>query len=116
MFDEKVQLTDLRFTDLFLEPFLNNGIMFDSFQSNGRPTMLFCSVMLDTCGSGVLICSTVSFSILGDMPSIPGDLFSVILLILLATTSGVMIQDTNQFIGNLVGWIVIYIIHKIIQA
>ena len=22
------------------------------------------------------------------------------------------IQDTNQFIGNLVGWIVIYIIHK----
>ena len=26
------------------------------------------------------------------------------------------IQDTNQFIGNLVGWIVIYIIHKTIQA
>ena len=24
--------------------------------------------------------------------------------------------DTNQFIGNLVGWIVIYIIHKTIQA
>ena len=26
------------------------------------------------------------------------------------------IQDTNQFIGNLVGWIGIYIIHKTIQA
>ena len=26
------------------------------------------------------------------------------------------IQDTNQFIGNLVGWIVIYIIHNTIQA
>ena len=26
------------------------------------------------------------------------------------------IQDTNQFIGTLVGWIVIYIIHKTIQA
>ena len=26
------------------------------------------------------------------------------------------IQDTNQFIGNLVGWIVIYIIHNTMQA
>ena len=26
------------------------------------------------------------------------------------------IQDTNQFIGNHVGWIVIYIIHNTIQA
>ena len=40
---------------------------------------------LNTCASGVLICSTISFSILGDIPSTPGDLF--ILLILLATTS-----------------------------
>ena len=32
---------------------------------------------------------SVSFSILGDIPSTPGDLFSFILLILLATTSGV---------------------------
>ena len=37
---------------------------------------------------GVLICSTVSFSILGDIPSTHGDLISFILLILLATTSG----------------------------
>ena len=28
----------------------------------------------------------------------------------------VKIQDTNQFIGNHVGWIVIYIIHNTIQA
>ena len=44
--------------------------------------------MLNTCASGVLICSTVSFSILGDIQSNSGDLFSFILLILLATTSG----------------------------
>ena len=45
--------------------------------------------MLNPCASGVLICSTVSFSILGDIPSTPRDLFSFILLILLATISGV---------------------------
>ena len=43
--------------------------------------------MLNTCASGILICSTVSFSILGDIPSTPGDSF--ILFILVATTSGV---------------------------
>ena len=42
--------------------------------------------MLNTCASGVLICSTVYVSILGDIPSTPGDVFSFILLILLATT------------------------------
>ena len=47
------------------------------------------------CASGVLICSTVSFSILGDIPSTPGDLFSFILLILLATTSGVTTNCPN---------------------
>ena len=51
--------------------------------------------MLNTCASGVLICSTVSFSILGDIPSTPGDLFSFILLILLATTSGVTTNCPN---------------------
>ena len=45
--------------------------------------------MLNTCASGVIIFTTVSFSILGDIPSTPGDLFSFILLILVATTSGV---------------------------
>ena len=61
--------------------------MFASFHSKG--TIPSCSVML-TCASGVLICSTVFFfNVLGDIPSTPGDLFSFILLILLATTSGV---------------------------
>ena len=51
--------------------------------------------MLNTYASGVLICSTVSLSILGDIPSTPGDLFSFILLILLATTSGVPTNYPN---------------------
>ena len=51
--------------------------------------------MLNTCPSGVLICSTVSFSILGDIPSTPGDLFSFILLILLDTTSGATTDCPN---------------------
>ena len=48
--------------------------MFASFHYKG--TIPSCSDMLNTCASGVLICSTVSFSILGDIPSTPGDLFS----------------------------------------
>ena len=38
---------------------------------------------LNTCASGILICSTVSFGILGDIPSTPGDLFSFIYTIIL---------------------------------
>ena len=49
--------------------------------------LLFFYISLYTT-SGVLICSTVSFIILGDIPSTPGDLLSFILLILLTTTSG----------------------------
>ena len=67
--------------------------MFASFHSKG--TIPSCSDMLNTCASGLLICSTVSFSILGYNPSTPGDLFSFILLILLATTSGVTINCPN---------------------
>ena len=55
--------------------------------------------MLNTCVtysvSGVLICSTIVFSSFGDIPSTPGDLFSFILLILLATTSGVTTNCPN---------------------
>ena len=47
--------------------------MFASFHSKG--TIPSCSDMLNTCESGVLICSTVSFSILGDIPSTRGDFF-----------------------------------------
>ena len=67
--------------------------MFASFPSKG--TLPSRSDMLNTCASGVLICSTVYFSILGDIPSTPGDLFSFILLILLATTSGVTTNCSN---------------------
>ena len=69
--------------------------MFASFNSKG--TIPSCSDMLKTCASGVLICSTVSFSILGDIPSTHGELFSFILLILLATTSGVTTNCPNLF-------------------
>ena len=67
--------------------------MFASFHSKG--TIPYCSDMLNTCASGVLICSTDSFSILGDIPSTRGDLFSFILLLLLATTSGVTTSCPN---------------------
>ena len=67
--------------------------MFASFHSKG--TIHSCNDMLNTCTSGVLICSTVSFSSLGDIPSTPGDLFSFILLILLTTTSGVTTNCPN---------------------
>ena len=71
--------------------------MFASFHSKG--TIPSCSDMLNTCASGELICSTVSFSILGHIPSTPGDLFSFILLILLATTSTLPNQGA-PFAGN----------------
>ena len=63
----------------FSNLFFNKGIMFASFHSIG--TIPSCSDMLNTCAGGVLniICSAVSFSILGDIPSTPGDLFSFIL-------------------------------------
>ena len=61
--------------------------MFASFHSKG--TIHSCSDMLNTCASGVHICSTVFFQFLGAIPSTPGYLFCFILLILLATTSGV---------------------------
>ena len=79
--------------DLFLEPFLNKGIKFSSFHSKG--TIPSCSDMLNMCASGILICSTASFSTLGDIPSTTGDLFSFILLILLTTTSGVTTNCPN---------------------
>ena len=72
--------------------------MFASFHYKG--TIPSCSDMLNTCASGILICSTVSFSILGDIPSTPGDLFSFILLILLAIASGVTTNCPNLYPSN----------------
>ena len=41
------------------------------------------------------MCPIVSLSILGDIPSTPGDVFSFIFLILLAKTSGVTTDWPN---------------------
>ena len=61
--------------------------MLASFHSKGA--IPSCSDMLNTCASAELMCSTVCFlSILGDIPSTPGDVFAFMLLILLATTYG----------------------------
>ena len=77
----------------FLNICLSKGIMFASFHSTG--TIPSHSDMLNTCASGVHICCTVSYIILCAIPSTPGDLFSFILLILLATTSGVTTNCPN---------------------
>ena len=62
----------------FLNLFSITERIFASFHSKGKIST--CSDILNTCASDVLICSTVSSSILGDIPSTPGDLFSFILL------------------------------------
>ena len=62
-------------------------MMFASFLSKG--TIPSYSEMLNTSASGVPICYTVYFSIVCDILSTPGDILSFILLIVLATTSGV---------------------------
>ena len=49
--------------------------------------------MLNTCASGVLICSTVSFSILGDIPST-----SLLLRVSLAHTLAKIGDDAGAFI------------------
>ena len=62
-------------------------MMFASFHSNGTTPSF--NDKLNTLGSGILICSTVSISNFGGIPSTPGDLLSFIAFIFLATNSGV---------------------------
>ena len=50
--------------------------MFASFHSNG--TIPYSNDKLNTVASGMLICSTISNSNLGGIPSTPGDLLSVL--------------------------------------
>ena len=78
-----VNLTSLYFSYLFFEPFLNNGMMFASFHSKGTTPSL--NDQLNTLASGILICSTISISSFGGIPSTPGDLLSLIAFIFLAT-------------------------------
>ena len=64
------------FLALFLDPFLNSGVMFASFKSEG--IIPSSSDKLNNFGSGVLICSTISLSSFGGIPSTPGDLFHLL--------------------------------------
>ena len=57
--------------------------MFASFHYNG--TIPSSNDTLNTVASGMLICSTISNSYLGGIPSTPGDLLSFISLIFIAT-------------------------------
>ena len=60
--------------------------MFASFHYEGT---IPSSDKLNNVASGVLICSTISLSIFGGIPSTPGDLLSFIILIFFAIISGV---------------------------
>ena len=71
-----VKLTGLGFSGLFLDPFLNSGVTFASFHSEG--TIPSSSDKLNNSASGVLIYSTISLSSFGGIPSTAGDLLSFI--------------------------------------
>ena len=65
--------------------------MFASFHSNG--TILSSNDKLNTVASGMLICSTISNSNLGGIPSTQGDLLSFLSLIFISTIVGVRISQ-----------------------
>ena len=66
-----VRLTGLKCSGLFLDPFLNSDVMFAYFHYGG--TIPSSSEKLKKIASGVLICSTISLSSFGGIPSTPGD-------------------------------------------
>ena len=68
-------------------------MMFVSFHSKGTASSF--NDKLNTHASGILICSTVSISSFGGIPSTPGDLLSFFAFIFLATVSGVTINCPN---------------------
>ena len=69
-------------------------MMFDPFHSKG--TIPSFNDKLNTLVSGILICSTVSISSFGGIPSTPGDLLSFVAFIFLATFSGVKLIALNS--------------------
>ena len=69
-------------------------MMFASFHSNGTTPSF--NDKLNTLASGILICSTVSISNFGGIPSTPGDLLSFIAFIFLATNSGVYVSRKQK--------------------
>ena len=74
----------------FSNLYLNNGIMFASFHSNR--TIPSSNDKLTTVASDMLICSTISNTNLGEIPSTPGDLLSFMSLIFIATIFGVTVS------------------------
>ena len=72
---------------LLLGPFLNNGVIFASFRSDGMIPSL--SDKLKNIASGILVWSTISLSSFGGIPSTPCDLFSFIILVFFDIISGV---------------------------
>ena len=74
----------------FSNAFLNNGMVFSCFHSNG--TTPFSNDKLNTVASGMLIYFTISNSSLGGIPYTPGDLLSFISIIFIATILGVTIS------------------------
>ena len=73
--------------NLFLNPFLNSGVIFASFHSEGN--IPYSSDKLNTFASGVVICATISLSSFGGIPSTARDLLSFIFLMFFAIISGV---------------------------
>ena len=67
----------------FWNLFLNNGMMIASFHSKGATP--YFNDKLNTVANGILVCSAVSISSFGGIPSTPGDLSFFIAFIFLAT-------------------------------
>ena len=67
--------------------------MFASFHFEG--TIPSSSDKLNNFASGVLICSTISCSSFGGIPSTPGDLLSLIFLLFLLSFQGIQITALN---------------------
>ena len=73
---------------------LNNGMMFAYFHSKGTTPSF--NDKLNTLTSDILIRSPVSVSSVGGIPSTPGDLFSYIAFIFLATTLELQLTILNS--------------------
>ena len=73
--------------------------MFASFHSKGTTTTF--TDKLNTLASGILICSSVSISSFGGIPSTPGDLLSLVAFIFLAVNVSLVweVIDENVIVG-----------------
>ena len=69
-------------------------MIFASFHSKGTTPSF--NDKLNTLASGIIICSTVSISRFGGIPSTPDDFLSFSAFIFLATISGITINCPNS--------------------